>query len=53
MEDVGKSAWKQKDFHHALVFCLENLNASNLEGGRQFLLRTQACTLHAFFAAGG
>lgn len=30
MEDVGKSAWKQKDFHHALAFCLENLSASNL-----------------------
>lgn len=32
MEDVGKRAWKQEDFDHALVFCLENLNASNLQG---------------------
>lgn len=30
MEDVGKSAWNQKDFHHVLVFGLENLSASDV-----------------------
>lgn len=32
MRDVGDGAWEQKGFPRPLVFCLENLDAPDLEG---------------------
>lgn len=46
MEDVVKRAWKQKGFQHVLVLCLENLNASNLQG-KQLSFRTPVRALPA------